>query len=356
MTRRPADEEGPRPLRKGWTTGACATAAAKAAYAALTTGEFPDPVSISLPRGGTAAFVLARERRGEGWAEAAVIKDAGDDPDVTHGASVEVQVRHGGSGVSFEAGEGVGTVTRDGLPLAVGEPAINPVPRAMIETALSEVAGRVPDVIVRVSIPGGAELAAKTWNPRLGIVGGLSVLGTTGVVNPYSCAAWIHSIHRGVDVARAASLPHIAAATGSTSERTAQTALGLPDHAMIDMGDFAGGLLKYLARHPVQRVTIAGGFAKLSKLAAGAMDLHSARSQVDLSFLAGLCDTAGDTAAAERVADAPTGLAALKAAAPVPLAALVADAARAKAQAVAGEATKVDIMVVDRVGTILAHH
>ncbi|MEM6846553.1 MAG: cobalt-precorrin-5B (C(1))-methyltransferase [Pseudomonadota bacterium] len=356
MTRRPADEEGPRPLRKGWTTGACATAAAKAAYAALTTGEFPDPVSISLPRGGTAAFVLARERRGEGWAEAAVIKDAGDDPDVTHGASVEVQVRHGGSGVSFEAGEGVGTVTRDGLPLAVGEPAINPVPRAMIEAALSEVAGRVPDVIVRVSIPGGAELAAKTWNPRLGIVGGLSVLGTTGVVNPYSCAAWIHSIHRGVDVARAASLPHIAAATGSTSERTAQTALGLPDHAMIDMGDFAGGLLKYLARHPVPRVTIAGGFAKLSKLAAGAMDLHSARSQVDLSFLAGLCEAAGDSAAAERVADAPTGLAALKAAAPVPLAALVADAARAKAQAVAGEATKVGIMVVDRVGTILAHH
>ena len=354
MTRRPADEEGPRPLRKGWTTGACATAAAKAAYAALTTGEFPDPVVISLPRGGTAAFVLAHEQLGAEWATAAVIKDAGDDPDVTHGARIEVQVRHGGSGVTFEAGEGVGTVTRDGLPLAVGEPAINPMPRAMIETALTEVAGRVPDAIVRVSIPGGAELAAKTWNPRLGIIGGLSVLGTTGVVNPYSCAAWIHSIHRGVDVARAAGLTHIAAATGSTSEQTAQSTLGLPDHAMIDMGDFAGGLLKYLARHPIAHVTIAGGFAKLSKLAAGAMDLHSARSQVDLRFLADLCRAAGDHAAAERVVEAPTGLAALKAAAPVPLAGLVAAAARDQAQAVAGKGSQVDIMVVDRVGTILA--
>ncbi|MEO0388810.1 MAG: cobalt-precorrin-5B (C(1))-methyltransferase CbiD, partial [Pseudomonadota bacterium] len=184
MSRKPpaapqdGDDEPPRPLRKGWTTGACATAAAKAAFTALCTGAFPDPVTITLPRGGTAAFTLAREHLGEGEAIAAVVKDAGDDPDVTHGATVHAHVRRGGpGGIAFRAGEGVGTVTRPGLPLAAGEPAINPVPRAMIETALSDVAGTCPDAIVTISIPGGAALAQKTWNPRLGIVGGLSVLG-----------------------------------------------------------------------------------------------------------------------------------------------------------------------------------
>ena len=161
-------------------------------------------------------------------ARAGIVKDAGDDPDVTHGATIVAEVAWAapGSGVSFAAGEGVGTVTRPGLPLAVGEPAINPAPRAMIREALTDLAeangAPPPDVTVTVAIPGGERLAEKTMNARLGIVGGLSILGTTGIVVPYSCASWMHSIHRGIDVARAAGLDHIAAATGTTSERAVQ--------------------------------------------------------------------------------------------------------------------------------------
>ena len=211
------------PLRRGWTTGACATAAAKAAMTALLTGNFPDPVTIVLPKGERPAFPLALEKLETESARAGIVKDAGDDPDVTHGATIIAEVSFGapGSGIVFAAGEGVGTVTRAGLPIPPGEPAINPVPRQMIAAELKMLCrahGKQADVLVTLSIPGGAAIAEKTWNPRLGIIGGLSILGTTGIVHPFSCAAWIHSIHRGVDVARAAGLKHIAGSTGSTSE------------------------------------------------------------------------------------------------------------------------------------------
>ncbi|MBV8936655.1 MAG: cobalt-precorrin-5B (C(1))-methyltransferase, partial [Alphaproteobacteria bacterium] len=215
-------------LRRGWTTGACAAAAARAAFAAMLGGTFPDPVGIRLPRGGSASFPLAfAELIGDG-ARAGVIKDAGDDPDVTHGALIVVETARAarGAGILFAAGEGVGTVTRAGLSLAVGQPAINPGPRALIRETLIDMAGEFgvaePDLTVTIGIPGGAHLAEKTMNARLGIIGGLSILGTTGVVIPYSCSSWIHSIHRGIDVARAAGLRHIAASTGATSERTVQ--------------------------------------------------------------------------------------------------------------------------------------
>ena len=271
-------------LRRGWTTGACAAAATKAAFAALRTGTFPDPVSIRLPKGETPSFALALEGKGEGWAQAGIIKDAGDDPDVTHGCTVIATVRSRGKGVTFKAGKGVGTVTRAGLPIAVGEPAINPIPREMMRKVIEEQGGG--DVEIEISIPDGEALAQKTWNPRLGIVGGLSILGTTGIVHPFSCAAWIASIHRGVDVARAMGLTHIAGCTGSTSEDAVRAHFNLPLEAMMDMGDFAGGLLKYVREHPVARVTIGGGFGKITKLAQGAMDLHSGRSQVDFEWLA----------------------------------------------------------------------
>ena len=210
-------EPPPGPLKRGWTTGTCATAAARAAYEALLTGTCPAIVEVSLPGGQRPAFAIATFESTPGAATAGVVKDAGDDPDVTHGALVKATVRKGakGSGVTFRAGEGVGTVTKPGLPLPPGEPAINPVPRAMIRAAIDEAArhyGGSGDVIIEISIPDGEALAKKTLNPRLGIVGGLSVLGTTGIVVPYSCAAWIHSIHRGIDVARATGLAHIAAA------------------------------------------------------------------------------------------------------------------------------------------------
>ena len=228
------------------------------------TGGFPDPVGILLPGGQRPAFALALTETGIGFARAGIVKDAGDDPDVTHGALVIAHVSPGapGAGVIFQAGAGVGVVTRPGLPLAVGEPAINPMPRQMIRAAIAEAAaahGGSGDVVVEISIPDGEKIAERTLNGRLGIVGGLSILGTTGIVVPYSCAAWIASIHRGIDVARAMGLTHVAGATGSTSEIAIAALCNLPEPALIDMGDFVGGMLKYLRQHPVARITIAGG-------------------------------------------------------------------------------------------------
>jgi cobalt-precorrin-5B (C1)-methyltransferase len=308
------EDTGPpdRPLRPGWTTGTCAAAAAKAAYAALVTGKFPDPVEVTLPRGERPAFALAMQRRDENSASAGIVKDAGDDPDVTHGALVIATVRAGtpGSGVVFHAGEGVGTVTRPGLPVAPGEPAINPVPRRMIRAAIGEVAratGQRGDVAVEISIPGGEALAARTVSVRLGIIGGLSILGTTGIVVPYSCAAWIYSIRQGIDVARAGGFTHVAGATGRTSEEAVQALHGLPEVALIDMGDFIGGMLKYLRGHPLPRVTIAGGVAKMTKLAQGLLDLHSKRGSVDLPALAAFASAAGGSPdLAQRITQANT--------------------------------------------------
>ena len=349
-----------RPLRRGWTTGACAAGATRAAYTALLTGEFPDPVTVALPGGERPAFALARELCGPDFALAGIVKDAGDDPDVTHLAEVVCKLRRAppGSGVRFTAGEGVGTVTLPGLPVPVGEPAINPAPQAMMRQAVAEVArdhGGTGDVEVEIAIPGGAALAAKTWNPRLGIVGGLSILGTTGVVVPYSCAAWIHSIHRGIDVARASGLGHVAGCTGKTSERAVQRRYRLPDVAMLDMGDFAGGLLKYLRRHPLPRLTIGGGFGKISKLAMGHLDLHSGRSQVDLDWLAELADElGGDPALGQSVRAANTANHALELArqAGVPLADAVARRARQTALDVLDGETDVEVLIFDRTGRL----
>lgn len=335
-------------LRRGWTTGACATAAAKAAFAALRTGVFPDPVEIVLPGGQHPAFALALYELGEGFARAGVVKDAGDDPDVTHGALVIATLRRAapGSGVTFRAGEGVGTVTRPGLPLPVGEPAINPSPRAMIRANLDGDA----DVEVEISIPGGETIAQRTLNSRLGIVGGLSILGTTGIVVPYSCSAWIHSIHRGIDVARAVGLSHIAGATGSTSEAAVQKLHGLPEVALIEMGDFVGGMLKYLRAHPIEDVTVAGGVAKMSKLGQGLLDLHSRRGEVDLGWLAALVPGAS-------IAEANTAKHAfdLAATAGVDLARPVAQAAwKTAAKALGAGARRLEVAVFDRDGKLLA--
>lgn len=348
-------------LRRGWTTGACATAATKAALSALLGDGFPDPVTITLPGGQAPAFALAHEAEGPGWAEAGIVKDAGDDPDVTHGALILARVSAGtaGSGVQFRAGEGVGTVTRPGLPLAVGEPAINPVPRQMMSgvvEALAREKGIAPDFTLTISVRDGARLADKTWNPRLGIVGGLSILGTTGIVVPYSCSAWIHSIHRGVDVARAMGLEHVVGSTGDLSEKAAMRRFGLPLEAYLDMGDFAGGLLKYLRQHPVPKVTIAGGFGKLAKLAQGEMDLHSARSQVDLDRLATLAESLGGSLAlADQIRSAPSANAALELASTehLPLAQTIAERARDAAQNLVGPATRASILLIDRTGRIV---
>jgi cobalt-precorrin-5B (C1)-methyltransferase len=364
----PADEDESvgavpdRPLRRGWTTGTCAAAAAKAAYAALLTGEFPDPVEVTLPRGERPAFALATQRTEDNAATAGVIKDAGDDPDVTHGALILATVRRGapGAGVTFRAGEGVGTVTRPGLVLRPGEPAINPVPRQMIRAALAEIAAAnkvVTDVEVEIAIPGGEALAARTVNGRLGIVGGLSILGTTGIVVPYSCAAWIHSIHRGIDVARAGGFDHVAGSTGATSEQAVRALYGLPDVALIDMGDFVGGMLKYLRNHPIARVTIAGGVAKMTKLAQGMLDLHSKRGAVDLPALAAVAVASGGSAAlAERIAGANTAAQAFADARTEGIAlgdAVAATAWTTAARVVADTDIGIEIILFDRDGKLM---
>lgn len=355
-----AEGDKEKALRPGWTTGACATAAAKAACSALLGHGFPDPVSITLPGGQTPAFALALAESGPGWARAGVVKDAGDDPDVTHGATIIATVRHGqaGSGLTFRAGPGVGTVTRPGLPLEVGEPAINPVPRRLMGEALAELAshhGMACDFEVEIAVPGGEDLALRTWNPRLGILGGISILGTTGIVVPYSCSAWIHSIQRGIDVARACGLPHVAGCVGSTSEKAVRRARGLGEEAIIDMGDFAGGMLKYLRRHPVPRVTIAGGFAKMCKLAKGEMDLHSSRSQVDMAWLAGQLEQLGaDEALAAAATRANTAMQVLDLAGAWPLGQSIARQAEAAARAVLdNEEVALDVLVVDRQGRVI---
>ncbi len=353
-------------LRRGWTTGACATAATKAALTALITGEFPDPVAILLPKGEVPHFPLCYEALNDAGAFAGIVKDAGDDPDVTHGATIISHIipLPPDSGVMFRAGEGVGTVTKAGLPVPPGEPAINPVPRQMMRDIIGEICAEhllPPDVQVTISIPGGEELAQKTWNPRLGIVGGLSILGTTGVVHPFSCSAWIHSIHRGIDVARAAGFERVIAATGSTSETTAQSIYDLPETALLDMGDFAGGLLKYLRNHPLPNLTIAGGFAKLVKMAQGALDLHSGRSQVDFDWLAVKADSLANGSLNRelktRIQNANTAAEVLELAreAELDLPSLVAGKARKTAvDTLRGAPVEVEIIVVDRQGEVLA--
>ncbi len=374
--RQPSERKLKGPLKKGWTTGACATAAATAAYQALLTGDFPDPVSITLPRGEEPNFPLKRAELSGTQATASVIKDAGDDPDVTHGAEIVVTValEYGdgkNQGVRFHAGEGVGTVTRPGLALAVGEPAINPGPRAMIEAViegLTQKYGKGHDggqggsgggrVAVTIAVPGGEKMAEKTLNGRLGIEGGLSILGTTGVVIPYSCSSWIHSIHRGIDVARASGHGHLAAATGRTSEEAVQKILGLEDTALIDMGDFAGGLLKYLRKNPVEKLTLAGGPGKIAKLAQGAMDLHSSKSHVHMEALADMLSSLGaDSTTVEAVKDATTAGEVLEAARAEGLALgdTIARQAREVALATLAGDTEVEVMIFDREGKRIGH-
>ncbi|QIE47524.1 cobalt-precorrin-5B (C(1))-methyltransferase [Pseudohalocynthiibacter aestuariivivens] len=337
------------PLRRGWTTGACATAATRAALMMLWGEGAPTSVRITLPKGERPSFDVSHTAQGDGWAEVGVIKDAGDDPDVTHGAMIITRVAASQGGVVFRAGEGVGTVTMPGLPIPPGEPAINPIPRQMLHETVEEMAGRLgrtPDIEITVSVPGGEALAQQTWNPRLGIKGGLSILGTTGIVRPFSCAAWIASIHRGIDVARADGLTHVAGCTGATSERVVQTLYGLPDHAMLDMGDFAGGLLKYLARHPLPHITIGGGIGKMTKLAQGARDLHSGRSQVDFDALA------RDIGMPE-LAQANTALEAYELAGET-MADWVAKQALVAVRAMLPEDVGADTVVIDRAGGLLA--
>ncbi|WP_350447661.1 cobalt-precorrin-5B (C(1))-methyltransferase [Pseudomonas solani] len=352
--------EQPVPLRSGYTTGSCATATSLAAARLLLGGAASDAVEIVLPKGQQVLMRLEFCRLIDGGAEAGTLKDAGDDPDVTHGALIYAQVRLAAEpGVRFHAGPGVGTVTKPGLTQAVGEPAINPVPRRMMTehlTRLAQERGHAGGFEVTVCVQGGAELALKTMNPRLGILGGLSILGTTGIVRPFSCSAYIASIHQGIDVARANGFTHLAACTGNASEDAMRHRYGFDDTALIEMGDFAGAVLKHLRKAPVEKLSLCGGFGKISKLAAGHMDLHSRSSSIDLPLLAEWAAGLGADAElqdAMRGANTSQQALALAHAAGVPLGDTVCAHALAFARRTVPAGVSLEVFAIDRQGNLV---
>jgi cobalt-precorrin-5B (C1)-methyltransferase len=289
------------PLRSGWTTGTCSAAAAKAAAILLAGGCPPTRVEVGLPDGQRVCFTVAHTTQGNGWAEAVVIKDAGDDPDVTHGAHMTVRLRTTTeAGICYRAGEGVGTVTKPGLGLEVGGPAINPVPRTQIAAAISEVWDLDRHgVVCEIRVPGGERMARKTTNARLGILGGISILGTTGIVRPFSTASWRASVVQAIDVLAAQGLDTVVLSTGGRTERAAMRLLpDLPEVCFVEVGDFTGAALRQAVANGLRRCVFVGMVGKLAKLAAGVMMTHYTRSKVDLTLLADICAEAGGAAEA----------------------------------------------------------
>jgi len=278
-------------LRTGWTTGTCASAAAKAAAIGLVTGTPPAEVEVALPSGRRVSFAVEAESP----TRCVVVKDAGDDPDCTDRARMTAEVAEAGA-PALVAGAGVGTVTKPGLGLDVGTPAINPVPRRMIAAALAEVTAA--PLAVTFSVPGGDEMAARTSNARLGIVGGISILGTTGIVRPFSTAAYRASVTQQIDVAAAQGESVVVLATGSRSEKAAMRLHPeLAEVCFVEVGDFTGTALRRAAADGIRHVVLVAMAGKITKLAAGVMMTHFHRSQVDGELLASVARESGSPAA-----------------------------------------------------------
>jgi len=279
------------PLRSGWTTGTCSAAAAKAATTALLTQQVQTHVDVVLPDERLVGFDVERCEVDEARSQAVVVKDAGDDPDVTHGAHLTATVSWlPEPGLQLEGGLGVGVVTKPGLGLEVGGPAINPVPRQMIRDNVGAAVDlRARGLRVVLSVPDGERRARKTTNARLGILGGISILGTTGVVRPFSTESWRASVVQAVDVMAAQALPTLVLATGGRTEKAAMRLLPeLPDTCFVEVGDFTGAALRQAADAGLRDVVFVGMAGKLTKLAGGVLMTHYTRSKVDLSVLAEL--------------------------------------------------------------------
>ncbi|MCL4434396.1 MAG: cobalt-precorrin-5B (C(1))-methyltransferase [Actinobacteria bacterium] len=306
----------PRTLRKGYTTGTCAAAAAKAALTGLIAGKVPQQIDVMLPRGDRVVLPVddagpvdhagpmdhASPSQNPVQATAVVVKDAGDDPDCTDGARMTATVLWAPDSVptTLLAGPGIGTVTLEGLGIPVGEPAITSIPRKMILESLAEVSTR--PVMVRFSVPGGETMARETTNARLGIIGGISILGTTGIVKPFSTAAYRASIMRQIDVATARNYRDIILCIGSRSERAAMAILPNRNPVVfVEVGDFTGAALKHARRRRVSSVTLVAMAGKITKLASGIMMTHFHKSNVDTQLLSEIAVAAGaplDVAAA----------------------------------------------------------
>jgi len=334
-------------LRTGWTTGTCASAAAKAAAIGLTTGTAPTTVDVAIPNGRRVSFDVEAEAPNR----CVVVKDAGDDPDCTDGARMTATVeRADGPTTELAAGPGIGTITKPGLGLPVGAPAINPVPRRMVLAALAE----VTDEPLRVTfeVPGGEAMAAKTSNERLGIVGGISILGTTGIVRPFSTASYRASVVQQVDVAAAQGETTIVLATGARSDAAAQRLLpDLPAVCFVEVGDFTGIALRHAAAAGMTGAVFVGMAGKITKLAAGVMMTHFHRSKVDGELMA---DAARAAAAPPAVVEAATATATarhffeacMEAGSIEPLR-LLCEQAKAACQSHVDGALQVDVVMVD---------
>jgi cobalt-precorrin-5B (C1)-methyltransferase len=286
-------------LRTGWTTGTCAAAAAKAAASALVSGRRQARVDVKLPGKGRerrVEFEVERCDLGASWAEAVVIKDAGDDPDVTDGAHLTAHISwREEQGFELDRGDGVGLVTKPGLGLPVGGPAINAVPRRMISYSVEEILDpNERGVRVVISVPGGEKMAEKTTNARLGIVGGISILGTTGIVRPFSTAAWAASVVQAIDVMGAQGHNTFVLSTGGLTEKAAMRLLpDLEEVNFVEVGDFTGQALKKAVENSLECCFFVGMVGKISKLAAGVMMTHWTRSKVDNELLAQITLEAG---------------------------------------------------------------
>lgn len=315
MANRESDYSRPtvkrRAMRTGYTTGACAAAASKAAVRSLLTGEPVSEVTIHLPMGQDATFHIHRCEFLHGSPDGSkvrcsVIKDGGDDPDVTSGAEICSTVSVNGDRatdrVKLAGGPGVGTVTKPGTGIPVGDPSITRVPRRMITQAVVDTAdglGSNQAFLVEISVPGGEEIAKKTDNPRLGIVDGISILGTTGVVQPFSTAAWRASVNVSIDVAAANGLPQMVISTGTQSEEFTKRYLDLPDMAYVNVGIFTGSALKRCVQRGIGRATLVGMVGKFSKIAMGKFVTHVAGNKVDPEFLTSLAAECGASPAVQ---------------------------------------------------------
>ena len=294
-------------LRSGFTTGACATAASKAALMALLGMETGSAVEIEIPDGEKLSLAVCNVCKGDSWASAAVVKEAGDDPDVTNGVSIVAKVAFAGGegGIRFLQGEGVGRVTLPGLGIEIGQPAINPVPRKMIASNLRELYAGALDVTI--SVPGGGELALKTFNPKLGIEGGISIIGTSGIVRPFSNEAFVEAIRREAEVARAVGAGRLIINSGAKSEAYLKARFPQePPQAFVHYGNFIGETLKIAAQTGFEQVTMGIMMGKAVKLAEGHLDTHSKNVVMNKDFLGRLASDAGCTAAAAAAIDSVT--------------------------------------------------
>lgn len=292
------EEKVAKPLRHGYTTGSCATATAKAALTALILQERQLETTIQLPMGQHVTFILEQCEYTQDMAVAGVIKDGGDDPDATHGALILATVTWKSEpGIELDGGVGVGRVTKPGLPIPVGEAAINPVPRKMIRETIQSVLSQFEldlGVKVVISVPDGEEIAKKTLNGRLGILGGISILGTRGIVVPFSTSAYKASIVLAIDVAVENGCEHLVLSTGGRSEKYAMEMYpDLPKEAFIEMGDFVGFAISQCKKKGAKKITLSGMMGKFSKVAQGVMMVHVKSAPVDFGFLALVAQEAG---------------------------------------------------------------